>query len=113
MCYTTVIGHGVEHESGSYIIDKDIINGVCRILIKYCFSSEFSIKPIDISELTKELESLNTVANAIVNKEKERVNAMPKLKPLVIGARRKTQPIKISSLLNDKFGISGISDISA
>ena len=52
-------------EDGYGILHKDIINGLCRIFLKYCFSSEFAIKPIVISELTDELSSLNSIAKSI------------------------------------------------
>jgi serine/threonine protein kinase len=53
-----------------YGIDKfhiDIINGVCRILLKYCFSTEFATKPININELKMDLQSLNDIVNAVIN----------------------------------------------
>jgi len=65
MCYTKFIEHGVIYgidNSIKYVIDKNLINSICRILLKYCYSPEFSVKPIDVSELIKELESLNLIA---------------------------------------------------
>jgi hypothetical protein len=52
-------------EEGYGKIHKDIINGICRILLKYCFSPEFAIKPIVINELTADLSSLNDIARSI------------------------------------------------
>ena len=52
-------------EFGADIFHPDLINGLCRILLKYCFSSEFATKPIIVSELAMELESLNDIVNEI------------------------------------------------
>jgi serine/threonine protein kinase len=52
-------------EYGATIFHPDLINGLCRILLKYCFSAEFAIKPIIVSELAMELESLNDIVNEI------------------------------------------------
>ena len=45
----------------------DIINAICRILLKYCFSPEFATEPINVSELAAELESINMIINMIIN----------------------------------------------
>jgi serine/threonine protein kinase len=45
-----------------YAADKfspDLVDSICRILLKYCFSTEFAIKAIDIKELALDLQSLN------------------------------------------------------
>ena len=52
-------------EEGYGILHKDIINGVCRILLKYCFSPEFATKPIVVSELSDDLASLNNIAKKL------------------------------------------------
>lgn len=52
-------------EDGYGKLNKDLINGVCRILLKYCFSSEFAVKPIDVSDLTADLSSLSYIAGNI------------------------------------------------
>ena len=49
-------------EDGYGKLNKDIINGICRILLKYCFSPEFATKKIDINELVTDLTSLNDIA---------------------------------------------------
>jgi serine/threonine protein kinase len=49
-------------EDGYGKLHKDIINGICRILLKYCFSPEYAIKVIDINELVADLTSLNDIA---------------------------------------------------
>ena len=64
MCYTRIIEYGVKYNTNrsiEYVINKNVINMLCRILIKYCYSPEFAIKPIDISELVDELETLNSI----------------------------------------------------
>lgn len=52
-------------EDGFGKIHKDIVNGICRILLRYCFSSEFAVKPININELVLDLSSLNDIAQSI------------------------------------------------
>jgi serine/threonine protein kinase len=51
-------------EFGTTIFYPELINGICRILLRYCFSTEFATKPIILSELIMELESLNDIVNA-------------------------------------------------
>jgi hypothetical protein len=51
--------------SGYNKLHKDIINGICRILLRYCFSPEFAVKPINVSELVSDLTSLNDIARNI------------------------------------------------
>jgi hypothetical protein len=53
-------------EDGADKIHKDIINGICRILLKYCFSPEFATKPINVNELASDLLSLNDIARSII-----------------------------------------------
>jgi hypothetical protein len=56
LSYVPLIEYGVGH------FHPDLINGVCRILLKYCFSPEFAAKPIAVEELVLDLRSLNTIA---------------------------------------------------
>jgi hypothetical protein len=56
-----------EH-SQIYRMDKDIINGICRIIIQYCYSTTYAIKEININKLIKELKSLNKIAESIIKK---------------------------------------------
>lgn len=72
LAYVPIIEFGV----GKFHID--IINAVCRILLKYCFSTEFAIKPININELVLELESLNAIANDIYKKSTKKVSTILK-----------------------------------
>jgi len=60
------------------MIDKEIINGISRILIKYCYSTEYAIKAINVSELSKELESLNVISGQIMKQQgKKKVYTKP------------------------------------
>ena len=52
-------------EYGPGKIHKDIINGLCRIMLKYCFSPEFAATPIDINSLIADLTSLNKISNNV------------------------------------------------
>jgi hypothetical protein len=52
-------------EDGYGKLNKDLINGICRILLKYCFSPEFAVKPIVVSDLTADLSSLSYIAGNI------------------------------------------------
>lgn len=56
MVYIPIIEHGIE------VFNKELINGLCRIFLKYCFSPEYAVKVIDISELENDLLSLNSIA---------------------------------------------------
>jgi hypothetical protein len=56
----------IDHEQPTPIIPKLIINGICRILLKYCFSPEFATKPIETEQLIAEFKSLNTIANELL-----------------------------------------------
>jgi hypothetical protein len=58
--YEPIIEYGVKK------FHIDIINAICRILLKYCFSSEFATKPININELMLDLQSLNDIANKLI-----------------------------------------------
>ena len=64
LSYVPMIEHGV----GQF--HPDIINGVCRILLKYCFSSEFAAKPIVVADLVLDLRSLNMITADIMKKIK-------------------------------------------
>ena len=59
MSYITII----EDDTGKFNID--VVNALCRILLKYCFSIEYAIKPIDINELVSELKSINDIIDNI------------------------------------------------
>ena len=59
LAYVPIIEFGV----GKFHID--LINAVCRILLKYCFSAEFAVKPIVINELVLDLQSLNDIQNVL------------------------------------------------
>jgi serine/threonine protein kinase len=52
-------------EDGADKMHKDVINGICRILLKYCFSPEFAIKQINVNELALDLLSLNDIARSV------------------------------------------------
>lgn len=58
-------------EYGANIFHTELINGICRILLKYCFSPEFATKPIMVSELAMELESLNDIASVYKQSSKK------------------------------------------
>lgn len=53
--YLPIIEYGVKK------INPNIINSLCRILLKYCFSTEFATKPINVHELVHELKTLNMI----------------------------------------------------
>jgi hypothetical protein len=40
----------------------EVMNGLCRLFLKYCFSPEFAIKPIVLADLIADFTSLNTIA---------------------------------------------------
>ena len=52
-------------EDGSGIFHKDIIGGICRILLKYCYSTEYAIKPINVNDLIEDLSSLNDISKGV------------------------------------------------
>jgi hypothetical protein len=69
MGYIYIIEKGIVYEANNnvnYLIHKDIMNGICRILIKYCYSNEYATKAINVSELSKELESLNAISKELM-----------------------------------------------
>lgn len=115
MCYTGIVGNGVSYGSDNYIdyiINKKIINAICRILIRYCYSSEFATKPIDIDELVKELESLNAIARGEEEKYKSKAKKT-KTKTKNLDIRYPTPVRKIQSNqnnVNEKFGFSDTTD---
>ena len=84
MGYIYLIEKGINYNSNNtvtFLIHRDIINSVCRILIKYCYSPEYATKAINVSELSKELESLNTISRSIVKtKTKTKTKIKPKTK---------------------------------
>jgi len=74
MGYIYIIEKGIVYDkdnnnNAKYLIHQDILNGLCRIIIKYCYSKEFAVKPINVSELSKELESLNKIAYHLIEKK--------------------------------------------
>jgi len=92
-----IIAYAPIIEDGYGKVHKDIINGVCRILLKYCFSSEFAIKPITITELVADLSSLNDIAASIPT-----VNMPPNLQnklqsKLKFNAQSKEGPSKMQT----------------
>lgn len=76
LAYVPIIEYGLDK------IHIDIINGICRILLKYCFSPEFAIKPIFTenanelmrNELILELQSLNAIASELMDVSIKRSN---------------------------------------
>jgi hypothetical protein len=68
LSYVPMMEHGLGH------FHIDIINGICRILLKYCFSTEFATKPIDVAELVLDLRSLTTIAKEIGKKFTNRIS---------------------------------------
>ena len=67
LAYVPIIEFGI----GKFHID--IVNAICRILLKYCFSTEFATKAINVNELATELQSLNAIIDDlnINHKQKE------------------------------------------
>jgi hypothetical protein len=57
MTYSPIIEEGVGK------IPEDVMNGLCRLLLKYCFSPEFAIKPIVLADLVADFSSLNSIMN--------------------------------------------------
>lgn len=100
LAYVPIIEFGTEK------FHIDIINGVCRILLKYCFSTEFATKPIDVNELTMDLQSLNAIADEIVRKHSNIPKIKSRTKKLEgIGPSRRLKTIKI---VEDNKDISSI-----
>jgi serine/threonine protein kinase len=80
-------------EYGLDIFPTELINGICRILLKYCFSPEFATKPIMVSELVMELEALNDIITENMVKspiKKPSQTKIPSLAPV-----KKPTPAKI------------------
>jgi hypothetical protein len=73
-------------EYGSTLLHPELMNGICRILLKYCFSPEFATKPITVSELASELEALNDIVKAHIVKT-------PSKKPSPIKSKKPSQNI--------------------
>ena len=75
MSYIYIIEKGIvydDNNTAKYMIDKEIINSISRILIKYCYSTEYAIKAINVSELSKELESLNGIVRKIMKQQNKK-----------------------------------------
>ena len=74
LSYSNIIEYGADK------IHKDIINGLCRIFLKYCFSPEFAATPIDINLLIADLTSLNkistNVSSPVVSRVKKTFNTI-------------------------------------
>lgn len=68
MVYLPVIEFYTMDDNELNKFNIDIINAICRILLKYCFSTEFAIKPININELVIELQSISTIIDEIIIK---------------------------------------------
>ena len=68
-------------EDGYGKLHKDIINACCRILLKYCFSTDFATKPIVVEELIEDLNSLSHIASNIpkstINEKTKLHNKLP------------------------------------
>ena len=59
----------------------DIINAICRIFLKYCFSVEFAIKPINLNELVIELQSINNIIDDAIIKSTKNTQLVSTKKP--------------------------------
>jgi len=66
LAYVPIIEFGI----GKFHID--IVNAICRILLKYCFSTEFATKAINVSELAAELQSLNAIIDDLHTNHKQK-----------------------------------------
>ena len=77
-------------EKGISILNKKLIDGLCRIFLRYCFSTEFATKRIPLDELVEDLKSLNdivsvkTTANTIEQSRKvlnqiQEINPIPRV----------------------------------
>jgi len=85
--YTYIFEKGIVYDdkgNATYLISKDIVDSICRILLKYCYSNEFAVKAINVSELSKELESLNKIARKFIpstgiSKSKKKNKTNPQL----------------------------------
>ena len=110
MGYIYIIEKGITYGNNNrveYMIDKDIMHSICRILLKYCYSTEYAIKPINVSELSKELESLNTISRDIL-KQTIKINgnanpganpsANPGTNPSATQLKTETQPRNLEYL---------------
>jgi hypothetical protein len=94
-------------EFGAEKFHIDIVNAVCRILLKYCFSPEFATKPIILNELTLDLQSLNAIAAGVVRKHSK--------SPLVKSRSRKREGMEngqSNNLSMRKFGLNNNKDIT-
>ena len=57
-----ILSYSLLIEKGRYdVLPYDLINGLCRIFLKYCFSTEYADKPININMLVEDLSSLNRI----------------------------------------------------
>jgi hypothetical protein len=96
MSYITII----EDDTGKFNID--VVNALCRILLKYCFSKEYAIKPIDINELVSELKSINDIIDNINKISISKIKSNTKIKS---NSKSKSIP-KSKSKSKDKVAVS-------
>jgi hypothetical protein len=82
LAYEPIIDYGADS------FHPDIINAICRILLKYCFSTEFAVEPINVSEVAAELESINVIINGL-----KKMSNVPPIKAVSL-------PIKAASMPN-------------
>jgi serine/threonine protein kinase len=100
LAYVPVVEYGVNK------FHPDVINAVCRILLKYCFSTEFATEPINVSDLTMDLESINSVIHSLRQGESVRQGAT--MRKAAVASMRKA-PLKAKShFVQEQF----IEDIS-
>ena len=55
LIYAPIIENGIKYFNANFV------NTLCRIFIKFCFSSEYAVKPIDVNEMVRDLISLNAM----------------------------------------------------
>jgi serine/threonine protein kinase len=87
LAYEPILEYGVDK------FHPDIINAICRILLKYCFSTEYATQAINVSELAAELESIN----AIITGLKSEVSNPP-IKATSMPIKAATLPINAASM---------------
>jgi serine/threonine protein kinase len=96
LSYVPMIEFGLGH------FHIDIINGVCRILLKYCFSTEFAIKAIDVAQLVLDLRSLTMISNDIGKKFTNRIMRSSMNKTIRQPANRQTSIRRPASILSGR-----------
>ena len=93
LSYVPMMEHGLGH------FHIDLINGVCRILLKYCFSTEFATKPIDVAELVLDLRSLSMIASDIGKKFTNRISIRT---PIIKNQTIRRQVSRIASRISER-----------